>query len=205
MSELLGNVSQASSKAGAPAIEARCLARNAIVYTCTSDRTLGVPARKFANSLRMLVVAHARVSTLFWTCLSEVVGTVGSIWVACRDGGVKPYVSCISPSCQARFDWKRGRSIQLAASGPHLGRPTLWNVVLVIAALCWTYALLPIIVTCVAVDTTALRHSRGEEWELPGLLVVAKSWLEATCKVDGRTCCLAGFPPPMRAAMGPLL
>ena len=91
-SESLGRYILATCETGKPAIEAKWVARVAVVFQCVSDGTLSGATGKNIIIPCLLVVARALISVTFWTCFLEVVGAVCSMFHACCGSNVLPYV-----------------------------------------------------------------------------------------------------------------
>ena len=89
---MLGSMTRATSIAGKPVIETRCAASGAIFSNSMSDRTLSDAARKCCDLLFGREVVNTTVSVEIWTCLSEGVGVISSMILACCGANVKPHV-----------------------------------------------------------------------------------------------------------------
>ena len=92
---MLGSITRATSIAGKPIIETRCVASGAIFSNSMSDRMLSDAARK-CNDLRIgREVVQTTISFVICACLSEEVGGISSMIFACHGGDFKPRVNVL--------------------------------------------------------------------------------------------------------------
>ena len=134
---MLGRMTRATSIAGKPVIETRCVASGAVFSNSMSDRTLSDAARKCNDLLLERDVVETTIDVGVRACVSEDVGVVSSMTLACHGGDFKPRVIMRIVFVPCAFHVGTAISQTVGSERP-MTRATL----MLIIRSCWCYAVL---------------------------------------------------------------